>query len=190
MSRVRAEGVEARALQSMRVESRQRLADLVLVAREGRLCGLVQVDDLVVGIRQHHAGGDFVECLTDARVLRCHRALGLDLGAQLALHVVQRAQHLACFIRAGDVDLVVVPAAGDIAEHRDRSRQGLLEGVSDQPGQAEREGEGNGRDAGGQIATVRHFRQTLLDGDVHRRVAHVRQLLQAVGYVVGGGVDI
>ncbi len=105
----------------------------MLIAREGRLRRFVQVDDLVVVVRQHHAGGDLVERLTDARVFRGYRPLGLDLRAQLALHLVQGTQHLACLVSAREVDLVVVLARGDGAEHGNGTRQWPLEGMPDQP---------------------------------------------------------
>src|SRR6185312_2232593 len=83
------------------VEVRQGLADLVLVASEHRLGGVVQINDLVARIAQHYARGDLVERLADARVLGREAALGLDLRTQLALHFIQGLQYLPGLVGPG-----------------------------------------------------------------------------------------
>ena len=45
-------------------------------------------------IGEHDARGDLVQRLADARILRSSRALILNLSSQLALHLIQGAQHL------------------------------------------------------------------------------------------------
>ncbi len=72
----------------------------MLGAREGGARRVVEVDDPLLAVGEHHGGGNLVERLANAGVLGGHQPLVLDLGAQLVLHVIERAQHAAGLVRA------------------------------------------------------------------------------------------
>ncbi len=149
MSRQR---IQRRAAQSSGVEGRENLADLRLVAREARLRGIVQIDDLMLSVRQHYAGRGAIQCMANAGVLRGHRAFGIDLVAQFALHLVESQQYLAGLIGAGGLDLIVVMPFRDPTEHGDGGRQRPGERLGDEPGERDGQCERQDADAGGPIA--------------------------------------
>ncbi len=148
MSRILRQRFEVRAAQAAGIERRQDLADFRLVAREARLCGVVQIDDLMMRVRQHDTRRGPVEGLADPRVLRGDGAFHLDLAAQLALHLIECAEHLAGFIGAGGFDPVVVVAFRDPFKHLYRRSQRSRKGLRDEPRERNRQGEREKTDSG------------------------------------------
>ena len=114
--RILVEHVDVRAEQLRRLEVRQVLADVGLGGAEHLDDGAVHVDDLHVAVGDHHVGGDVVEADLDAQVLVADAPRLLHLEAQAHLHRLQRLQHAAGLVVAGDVDAVLVVARGEAAE--------------------------------------------------------------------------
>ncbi len=98
--------LQARAAQPRGVKGRQGAADLRRVPLEGRLGGVVEIDDSMLGVGEDHAGRGLVERVADARVFCRDGALVLDLAAQLVLHQGERPQHLTGLILPAAVDLL------------------------------------------------------------------------------------
>src|SRR6185437_5630928 len=75
--RVARERLEARAAKLLRLEAGQAGADLALVAPEGGVRRVVEIDDPVLRVGEHHRGRYLVERLADAGILRGHQPLVL-----------------------------------------------------------------------------------------------------------------
>ena len=116
----------------------------MLVAREHRLRGVVHVDDLVLRVREHHAGGDLVERLADAGVLgREARSVSICVRSLPCMSSSACSTWPASSVPPRSI-CVVVLAGGDVAEHRDGVGQRGGQRAGDQPRQRQREGEGDG----------------------------------------------
>ena len=146
--------VETAAEQVSRIKARQIPADVCFGSAEESVCGPVEVDDARLGIYNHHARRDIVECRADALVFLRHPALLGDAPfilsalSQFAGDVTPfsdaseifaivgidriRCQHQAAIAEAGFEDPSLLESGGVGIAH-DRIAEIIGKAAADQP---------------------------------------------------------
>jgi len=136
--RVLVEDVDVAADQRLGVEVGQVAAHVLFGLAQHLHQRPVDVDDVQVGVGDHHAGGDIVQRGADAQVLGGTGAVLPGTGLELDDHLADRGVHLPDLVARAVVHPHVEVAVRDCLDRTERTGQRAQDGAGDQPARQQR----------------------------------------------------
>ncbi len=136
--RVLVEDVDVAADQRLGVEVGQVAAHVLFGLAQHLHQRPVDVDDVQVGVGDHHAGGDIVQRGADAQVLGGTVAVLPGTGLELDDHLADRGVHLPDLVARAVVHPHVEVAVRDRLDRTERTGQRAQDGAGDQPARQQR----------------------------------------------------